>query len=77
MTNVALHKPSQQSSTYQDDYSANSASNGVDGNRDGNFYYNHCSTTKWTMNPWWRVNLLDQYLVRTVQIFNRQDDCCK
>ena len=74
MVNVALDKPCQQSSTHANNETISSAAHGVDGNKDGNYHHNHCASTQQSQNPWWRVDLLDQYLVQWVEIANRQDD---
>ncbi|KAJ8340851.1 hypothetical protein SKAU_G00331420 [Synaphobranchus kaupii] len=51
------------------------ADNAIDGNRDSNFYHASCSHTNFENNPWWRVDLLQTYVVASVTITNR-GDCC-
>ena len=70
-TNVALHKPCQQAGIRF----GFPATNAVDGNRNGRLFGKSCIHTTDVMKPWWRVDLLDQYLVHRVDITNRQD-CC-
>ncbi|XP_053182865.1 fucolectin-like [Scomber japonicus] len=51
------------------------ASNAIDGNRESNFFAGSCSHTKKQTNPWWRVDLLESYVVTSVVISKRRD-CC-
>ena len=69
MANVAVHKPCEQSSTFLDFV----ASFAVDGSKDSNLRHGHCTHSNKYYNSWWRVDLLDQYLVQWVEIANRQD----
>ncbi|XP_017164999.1 fucolectin-like [Poecilia reticulata] len=52
------------------------ASNAIDGNRNSAFRDESCSHTEQQSNPWWRVDLLDSYVVTQVIITNR-GDCCE
>uniref|UniRef100_A0A8C9Y0C2 Si:ch211-215k15.4 n=1 Tax=Sander lucioperca TaxID=283035 RepID=A0A8C9Y0C2_SANLU len=47
----------------------------IDGNRHSNFHDGSCSHTKTHTNPWWRVDLLESYIVTSIIITNR-GDCC-
>ncbi|XP_053182681.1 fucolectin-1-like [Scomber japonicus] len=51
------------------------AYNAIDGNRDSTFGAGSCSHTKTMTDPWWRVDLLESYVVTSVIITNR-GDCC-
>uniref|UniRef100_A0A669F4W5 C-type lectin domain-containing protein n=1 Tax=Oreochromis niloticus TaxID=8128 RepID=A0A669F4W5_ORENI len=71
LSNVALKKPTVQSSTSSPHFS----SKAVDGYKNGSFYGAGFSHTLEETNPWWRVDLLAVYKVNAVTIINRQD-CC-
>ncbi|XP_060559806.1 fibropellin-1-like, partial [Ruditapes philippinarum] len=76
LVNVALGKPAYQSSNYSKDYENQyTADKGNDGNADDNIYNNHCFETDNNMNPWWEVDLQDEYNISQVNITNRRD-CC-
>ncbi|KAL2084798.1 hypothetical protein ACEWY4_020316 [Coilia grayii] len=51
------------------------AQNAIDGNRDSNFFHGSCTHTDTQNNPWWRVDLLKEYIITSVVITNR-GDCC-
>ncbi|KAI4875408.1 hypothetical protein NFI96_009873, partial [Prochilodus magdalenae] len=51
------------------------AYNAIDGNSDPDYNHGSCTTTKSQQNPWWRVDLLDEYTVTSITITNR-GDCC-
>ena len=51
--NIALGKPATQSSLS----SSGSASNAVDGSRDGNYFHYSCTHTQTEDFPWWRLDL--------------------
>ncbi|KAI9515357.1 hypothetical protein NQZ68_026090 [Dissostichus eleginoides] len=71
--NVALRGKATQSNRYE--HAFGSASNAIDGNRDNNFHSGSCTHTDAESNPWWRVDLLEPYIVTSVIISNR-GDCC-
>ena len=74
--NVALRGKATQSHRYegsQDVFGA--AYNAIDGNRESSFSAGSCSCTNEETNPWWRVDLLESYVVTSVIITNR-GDCC-
>ena len=69
--NVALLKPTSQSSTYP---KLHISSNAVDGVT--NTHHTYCThTIETTNNPWWRVDLGREEPVAEVSILNR-GDCC-
>ncbi|XP_048057775.1 uncharacterized protein LOC125275128 [Megalobrama amblycephala] len=70
--NLALGGTAVQSSTYD---GLTVAQNAVDGNRTPNYISRSCSHTNADKEPWWRVDLLDVYMVTRVSITNR-GDCC-
>uniref|UniRef100_A0A8C6V1W1 Fucolectin tachylectin-4 pentraxin-1 domain-containing protein n=1 Tax=Neogobius melanostomus TaxID=47308 RepID=A0A8C6V1W1_9GOBI len=72
-TNVALRGKATQSDQYNSEYSA--AYNAIDGNRDSNYNHGSCAVTKQQINPWWRVDLLEPYIITSITITNR-GDCC-
>ncbi|XP_026226612.1 fucolectin-1-like [Anabas testudineus] len=51
------------------------AYNAIDGNRNSDFGAGSCTHTTEQTNPWWRVDLLESYIVTSVIITNR-GDCC-
>ncbi|KAI4903208.1 hypothetical protein NFI96_008973 [Prochilodus magdalenae] len=51
------------------------AYNAIDGNTDPNYNHGSCTATELQQNPWWRVDLLDEYTVTSITITNR-GDCC-
>ncbi|KAF7650905.1 hypothetical protein LDENG_00119210 [Lucifuga dentata] len=71
--NVALRGKATQSDRYEDSFSA--AYNAIDGNRESHYSAGSCSRTDEQTNPWWRVDLLDSYIVTSISITNR-GDCC-
>uniref|UniRef100_A0A3B4Y4Z4 Fucolectin tachylectin-4 pentraxin-1 domain-containing protein n=1 Tax=Seriola lalandi dorsalis TaxID=1841481 RepID=A0A3B4Y4Z4_SERLL len=74
--NVALRGKATQSHRFEglrDVFAA--AYNAIDGNRDSSFAAGSCSQTITQTNPWWRVDLLESYVVTAVVITNR-GDCC-
>ncbi|XP_071325144.1 uncharacterized protein [Trachinotus anak] len=72
--NVALRGKATQSDRYE--HMFGSASNAIDGNRDSTFGSGSCTHTDEHTNPWWRVDLLDTYIINSVIITNR-GDCCE
>lgn len=77
VSNLALHKPAKQSSTFTWPeagltYSANLA---VDGNNGTDMAVDMCaSTVAGDTNPWWLVDLKAVYAIKSVRIFNRGMD---
>lgn len=73
MTNIALLKPTSQSSIHG--WGASSLA--VDGNTNGDFFkksVTHTSDTN-SMNPYWEVDLIKNYKINEIQLYNRTD-CC-
>ncbi|KAK0045128.1 fucolectin-5, partial [Biomphalaria pfeifferi] len=64
--NAARFKPSSQSSTYKNFYSYL----GVDGDYTGIINNGHCMHTNLERAPWWIVDLLGQFEVQQVQLYN-------
>ncbi|XP_033958266.1 fucolectin-1-like [Pseudochaenichthys georgianus] len=71
--NVALRGKATQKDRYV--YVLGSAFSAIDGNRDNNLYSGSCTLTGRISNPWWRVDLLEPYVVTSIIISNR-GDCC-
>ncbi|XP_034001582.1 fucolectin-4-like [Trematomus bernacchii] len=71
--NVALRGKATQSNRYEHFFG--SAFSAIDGNRDNKFDSGSCTHTDVESNPWWRVDLLEPYIVTSVIISNR-GDCC-
>ncbi|XP_029440322.1 uncharacterized protein LOC115080311 [Rhinatrema bivittatum] len=69
--NVALHGIASQASTLD---SIGVASKAIDGNLESNYLQGHCSSTSYSYQPWWAVDLLDTYPVSFVAITNRGAD---
>ncbi|XP_054478165.1 uncharacterized protein LOC129110029 [Anoplopoma fimbria] len=72
--NVALRGKATQSDRAE--YMFSAAYNAIDGNRNSEFAAGSCTHTDEQTNPWWRVDLLKSYIVTSVIITNRGDDCC-
>ncbi|XP_003450306.1 fucolectin-4 [Oreochromis niloticus] len=74
--NVALRGKATQSNRYQGGWDVfGAASNAIDGNRESRFDHGSCSHTATETNPWWRVDLLESYIITSMSITNR-GDCC-
>ncbi|XP_034554314.1 fucolectin-1-like [Notolabrus celidotus] len=71
--NVALRGKATQSHRYEHNFG--DASSAIDGNPESSFSAGSCTHTVEMANPWWRVDLLDRYVVTSVVITNR-GDCC-
>ena len=71
--NVALRGKATQSDRAKDIFG--SAYNAIDGNLDSHLAAGSCSHSDSQTNPWWRVDLLDTYVVTSIIITNR-GDCC-
>ncbi|XP_047455193.1 fucolectin-5 [Mugil cephalus] len=72
--NVALRGKATQSDQYEHIFGM--ASNAIDGNRNPNFGVGSCSHTEEEMDPWWRVDLLESYVITSITVTNR-GDCCE
>ncbi|XP_072249502.1 uncharacterized protein [Leuresthes tenuis] len=76
--NVALRGKATQSQRYEGGGGGGvfgAAYNAIDGNRGSNFEHGSCTATRTQTNPWWRVDLLDSYIITSITITNR-GDCC-
>ncbi len=73
VVNIALHRPTTQSSTW----SRYKSSLAVDGNRDGTFHRNSCQHTLGGSSHWWKVDLVDLptdvKLVNKIAVYLRRD----
>lgn len=74
--NLALSGRATQSDLLKNPWTGEAlASNAIDGNRDPDFYHGSCTSTEVQADPWWRLDLLDTYVVKSITITNRKD-CC-
>ncbi|KAJ8340846.1 hypothetical protein SKAU_G00331370 [Synaphobranchus kaupii] len=74
--NVAVRGKATQSTLRRNGYGMyGHADNAIDGNRDSDLYHASCSITNNEANPWWRVDLLETYVVASVTITNK-GACC-
>lgn len=67
--NLALHKPAYQSST---DFNG-TADLAVDGDATKDYYQGSCTHSDREDNPWWAVDLLNEYYITKVRIHERDD----
>ncbi|XP_030249923.1 fucolectin-like [Sparus aurata] len=72
--NVALRGKATQSYRFGPD-AFGAAYNAIDGNRDSDYPADSCTHTAEQTNPWWRVDLLESYIITSITITNR-GDCC-
>uniref|UniRef100_A0A3B5B1U4 Si:ch211-215k15.4 n=1 Tax=Stegastes partitus TaxID=144197 RepID=A0A3B5B1U4_9TELE len=72
--NLALRGKATQSTRYEHVLAA--ASNAIDGNRDSTFSHGSCTHTPEEDKPWWRVDLLESYIITSIIVVNR-GDCCE
>ncbi|XP_062279166.1 uncharacterized protein LOC133983967 [Scomber scombrus] len=76
LENVALRGKATQSQRFSGGGEVLAAAyNAIDGNREATFSAGSCSVSAKMANPWWRVDLLEKYMVTTIIITNR-GDCC-
>ena len=73
--NLALGKPTSQSSTYQGSLASAASSSAVDGNTDGNFQEGSVTATGDDVDAWWQVDLGSVQDVDSVVVWNRTE-CC-
>ncbi|XP_041649949.1 fucolectin-4-like [Cheilinus undulatus] len=71
--NVALRGKATQS--YRASHSFGAAYNAIDGNRNTDFNAGSCTFSSEQVRPWWKVDLLESYIVTSITITNR-GDCC-
>jgi hypothetical protein len=74
-TNLALGKPTSQSSTYTGSYASAASSSAVDGNTSGNWFDQSVTHTNYEPQAWWQVDLQSSQAIGTVVLSNRTD-CC-
>jgi FkbM family methyltransferase len=72
MLNLALNKPALQSSTSIWSSSANPEED-ARGANNGQISRLHSFHTAYESNPWWQVDLQDEFLIRKVVLYNRQN----
>jgi len=70
--NLALGKPTKQSSTAF----GGDSGRAVDGNKDGNYFNNSMTHTADESSAWWEVDLGAVYDLDRIVVWNRTDDCC-
>ncbi|XP_054478167.1 pentraxin fusion protein-like [Anoplopoma fimbria] len=70
--NVALRGKATQSDRYE--HTFGDAYSAIDGNSNSDFHAGSCTHTDEQTNPWWRVDLLESYIVTSVIITNREDN---
>ncbi|KAL7840433.1 hypothetical protein AOLI_G00257560 [Acnodon oligacanthus] len=74
--NLALYGKATQSTLVNNPWAPyGQAYNAIDGNTNSNYDHGSCTATEWQKNPWWRLDLLDEYTVTSITITNRAD-CC-
>lgn len=72
--NVALRGKASQSSRYYHPFG--SAYCAIDADRGSSFHAGSCTHSAESEDPWWKVDLLDSYIVTSMIIINR-GDCCQ
>uniref|UniRef100_A0A087Y4N1 Fucolectin tachylectin-4 pentraxin-1 domain-containing protein n=1 Tax=Poecilia formosa TaxID=48698 RepID=A0A087Y4N1_POEFO len=72
--NVALHGKATQSHRLKSEFSMD-ANNAIDGNRNSDLTRGSCTHTGSQAHPWWRVDLLESYIITSISVTNR-GDCC-
>jgi len=70
--NVALNRPSYQSSVYSNAHGSHPANRANDGKLTTRLSYGSCVFTMFEKNPWWAVDLLVQLYVAGVNFTNRK-----
>uniref|UniRef100_A0A087Y3U5 Si:ch211-215k15.4 n=1 Tax=Poecilia formosa TaxID=48698 RepID=A0A087Y3U5_POEFO len=72
--NLALRGKATESSHYRGELGGFvDAYKAIDGNRNPNLRKGSCTHTERESNPWWRVDLLDSYVITQVIVTNRGD----
>ncbi|XP_014856916.1 PREDICTED: uncharacterized protein LOC106926467 [Poecilia mexicana] len=74
--NLALRGEATQAHPYFGADKYGSATSAIDGSRNNLFLDGSCSHTAEMSNPWWRVDLLDSYVITQIIVTNR-GDCCE
>ncbi|KAK2902686.1 hypothetical protein Q8A67_007399 [Cirrhinus molitorella] len=71
--NLALYGKATQSDLVENPWAAEGhASNAIDGNHDPYYEHGSCTSTEWQNDPWWRLDLLDEYVVTSITITNQK-----
>ncbi|XP_014831727.1 fucolectin-4-like [Poecilia latipinna] len=74
--NLALRGKATQSNRLKGEWdSFVDASNAIDGNRNPDLTQGSCTHTGKQSFPWWRVDLLESYILTSISVTNR-GDCC-
>ncbi|RXN32764.1 hypothetical protein ROHU_004487 [Labeo rohita] len=72
--NLALYGKATQSDLIKNPWSGEGhASNAIDGNHDPDFHHGSCTATDLQNDPWWKLDLLDEYVVTSITITNRNE----
>ncbi|CAH1783521.1 unnamed protein product [Owenia fusiformis] len=71
--NIALNKPTSQSSTYITGHASAESYKAVDGSDDRDWYHGSCTHTQNDVNAWWMVDLEGEYLVQSVRLVNNMN----
>lgn len=72
-TNLSLNKITEQSSTSFEGIS----SRAVDGDTSGAYGNQSVTHTSNSTNPWWKVDLEENFIIDRIEVYNRTDNCCK
>ncbi|XP_073342165.1 fucolectin-1-like [Pagrus major] len=76
--NVALRGKATQSHRLNGGHAVfGAAYNAIDGNRESDYVAGSCTATIVQTNPWWRVDLLESYIITSMTITNRRDCCAE
>ncbi|MDT4967431.1 MAG: hypothetical protein QOJ64_2168 [Acidobacteriota bacterium] len=76
LSNLALNKPTTQSSTFVNVGVTFDSSRAVDGNTNGDFWgAQSCAVTNYQYQPWWQVDLGTSQAIGSIQLWPRTD-CC-
>ena len=70
--NIALNKPTEQSSTF----GAGVSSRAVDGDQNGAWGGKSVTHTNGGENAWWKVDLGGNYNINAISFYNRTNNCC-
>ena len=73
--NIAIGKPTQQSSTLDNNQDQFGSANAVDGNNNGNHNNNSITHTLNEQNAWWEIDLEEINNLSSVKLWNRTN-CC-
>ncbi|XP_041650439.1 fucolectin-like [Cheilinus undulatus] len=73
--NVALRGKATQS--HRGLQTGGAAYNAIDGNRNGDISTGSCSFSTVQTRPWWKVDLLESYIITAITITSRSDCCAE